>query len=133
MTENPEWIFFRDLVLDDPKNNRFNIDTRDFHAGYFFDKKPHKDFETIKKYPEFFHTKQEVEDLLERYYSESGGEGEWRYFDLEVKDPTVNNWKLKYLRIYRTDLGFVVCNSDDRAIRKSILEAPVGLEHLSRD
>src|SRR5664279_5030357 len=121
MKEQKEWILLKDIDWNDPENNRFNVDTRDFCIGYHFKKEKHKDYETIKKYTDFFFTEQELKDLLNRYFEESGGEGEWRYLDLEVNNPKVNNWRLKYLRIHRTELGFLVCNSDDHAITKTVL------------
>lgn len=127
MEPQNEWVFFRDIDWDCPKNNRFNVDTRDFHCGYFWDEKEHKDWSTIKKYPHFFHTKEELITLLERYYVESGGKCEWRYFQLENHE---KNWSLKYLRIFRTELGYVVCDSYNVALKKEILNHKVDYENL---
>ncbi len=80
MEPKDQWVFFRDIDWLCPKNNRFNVDTRDFHCGYFMDHANHSDWETIKNYPHFFFTKDELVTLLERYFTESGGEAEWRYF-----------------------------------------------------
>lgn len=132
MTEQPEWVHFSKIDWDCENFNQFNIDTRDFHVGYRFEDKPHKDMATFKKYPEFFHTKDELVSLIQRYFDESGGDGEWRYFSLKGNNNDVSGWDLKYLRIWRTDLGFVICNSNHRALRKSILALPVNLEHLSK-
>jgi hypothetical protein len=122
MEPKDQWVFFRDIDWLCPKNNRFNVDTRDFHCGYFMDHVNHSDWETIKNYPHFFFTKDELVTLLERYFTESGGEAEWRYFSLEDYR---EGWDLKYLRIYRTELGFVVCNSEHRALKKSLLDSKV--------
>jgi len=70
-------------------------------------------------------------DLLERYYLESGGEGKWRFFELDSREEKVKHWSMKYIRIFRTDLGFIVCNSDERAIRKDILDSPVLSDNLN--
>jgi len=131
MKEQNEWIFYKELDFNDPENNRFNIDTRDFHAGYSFSKTAHPDYLTLRKYPDFFNTEQELKNLLNRYFEESGGKGDWRMFDLSVSNINVNNWRLKYLRIYRTDLGFIVCNSDSKAITKTVLDNPVSQKHLN--
>ena len=131
MIEQDKWIDFNDIDWNDPLNNRFNIDTRDFCAGYNFSNKSHPDIVTLNKYPDYFHTEEEIKDLLKRYFEESGGKGEWRYFDLDVNDQRVNNWQAKYLRIYREDKGFLVCNSYERAIPKEILANPVATEHLN--
>ena len=49
MKEQNEWIFYKELDFNDPENNRFNIDTRDFHAGYSFSKTAHPDYLTLRK------------------------------------------------------------------------------------
>ena len=131
MTEQNAWIDFNDIDWNDPENNRFNVDTRDFCCGYSFSKVNHPDFLTLRKYPDFFNTEQELKDLLNRYFEESGGKGDWRYLDLDVVNTNVNNWRLKYLRIFRTELGFIVCNSDSKAITKTVLDNPVSQKHLN--
>lgn len=127
MKEQNEWIPYRELDLNDKKYNVFSIDTRDFHSGYRFEKNNHPDYETIKNYPHFFHTEEEIWKLLDRYFEESGGKGKWRFFMIEGMD----NWNMKYIRIWRTDLGFVVCNSIHQALSKQTLNAPVSQEHLN--
>jgi hypothetical protein len=131
MKEKDEWVFFRDIDWDYPDNNRFNIDTRDFHCGYLFDSKPHDDYAKLSTKAEFFHTKEELVSLIERLYVESGGEGEWRMLDLVVNDDRLTNWNLKYLRIYRTDRGFVVCNSKQKSLNKTLLDNPVDQRYLN--
>ena len=126
MEEKNEWVFFEEIDWDCPNNNQFNVDTRDFHVGYKWSE-PHKDFNTLKKYPHFFLSLTELKDLLKHYYDESGGSKDWRYFSLVDYD---NGWSLKYLRIYRTEIGFVVCNSDKVAIKKSILYSKINQEML---
>ncbi len=131
MEPKDEWVFFREIDWECPKNNKFNVDTRDFHCGYLWDDIGHEDFDKLKKYSRFFLSKEELVDLLERYYLESGGEGEWRYFTLNHNDSRVLYWNMKYIRIYRTELGFIVCNSNEKAILKDILMSEVELEHLN--
>lgn len=125
-----EWQHFRKIDWNDPKFNIFNVDARDFHCGYLFQDKPHEDWSKLKKCPDFFHTVDQLKELIERLFSESGGEAEWRMMDLDYNDPRVKNWNLKYLRIYRTELGFMVCNSSHTAISKRILSAPVDQKYL---
>lgn len=131
MEEKDEWVFYKEIIWDDPKNNMFNVDTRDFHTGYLFSEKTHKDFKTLSKYKHFFFTQEELVVLIDRLFKESGGVGEWRMLDLESKDNRVRNWNLKYLRIFRTELGFLVCNSHYVAIPKDILSSKVEQEYLS--
>lgn len=130
MKEQDEWIPFTEVDWNDKENNRFNVDTRDFHCGYRLSRNSHKDYKTIKKYEHFFHTEQEVKDLIQRLYNESGGKNEWRCLYLVSKDSRVLNWKLKYIRIFREVEGFIVCNSDNIAIPKDILSCKVNQEYL---
>lgn len=126
MEEQREWIPFQEIDWADPKNNTFWIDTRDFHAGYGWRDEPHSDFDTLKKYPRFFWTKEDLVKLLERYFTEAGGKAKWRYFTLEG----INNWRLKYIRIARTELGFIICDENWEALGKGVLEANVAIEQL---
>ena len=127
MEEHNSWVFFKKIDWDDPKFNRFNVDTRDFHCGYTFNAETHTDIATLEKRKEdFFHTREELEALLERYFNESGGEMEWRFFNLEGME----NWSMKYIRIIRTNLGFLVCNNHYRALRKEVLESRIEKEFL---
>lgn len=130
MEQQNEWGFFQDIDWNCEKNNRFNVDTRDFHVGYNFNSEHHKDWSTISKYNHFFFTEIELKDLLNRLYEDSGGKGEWRMMDLVANDKRVQNWRLKYLRIFRTEKGFLVCNSDYQALSKSLLESKVNQEYL---
>jgi hypothetical protein len=130
MTEQEKWVHFRKIDWDCPNNNRFNVDTRDFHCGYRWDDSEHPNIGKLLKYPDFFHSKDELVTLIERLFVESGGDGEWRLLELEATDERVRNWNLKYLRIFRTELGFIVCNSDNVAIPKRILASEINKEHL---
>jgi len=126
MIEKDEWIPYTELDWNDDKFNVFSIDTRDFHAGYRLEEKGHKDYDTLAKYPEFFHTEEEIKILLKRYYDDSGGKRDWRYFALIG----VSNWGFKYIRIWRSDKGFIVCNSDNVAFKKYLLDVEIDKEHL---
>ena len=128
MKEQSEWIPYKELDWEDEENNVFSIDTRDFYAGYRFEKKSHPDFSVLKNYPDrFFHTKEEVEALLDRYFNESGGIGKWRMFSLETAD----NWEMKYIRIWRTSIGFIICSQHNKALKKSILALSVQQTYLN--
>jgi len=54
MKEKDEWVHYLEIEWDDKENNRFNVDTRDFHVGYRLEETRHKDIDIIKKYPDFF-------------------------------------------------------------------------------
>jgi hypothetical protein len=130
MEEQDEWVFYKDIDWNDVNFNRFNVDTRDFHCGYNLTKEIHKDYSTISKYDKFFFTEDELKALLDRLFEESGGVKEWRMLSLKSIDERVLNWNIKYLRIWRTEKGFVVCNSNHEAIPKHILSCEVNKEHL---
>lgn len=131
MKEQKEWIPFKDIEWDDVENNRFHIDTRDFHCGYFLKDELHPDWKTLVKYDHFFFTKEEVIKLVERLYEESGGKGGWRMLALVSGDHKVLNWNIKYIRIWRTEKGFLMCNSDNEAISKKVWSCKVEQEYLS--
>jgi hypothetical protein len=128
MVERDGWVFFKNIDWDCPKNNRFNIDTRDFCCGYRWTDDEHEDFSIlVKNRYKFFHTKDELISLLERLFEESGGEGEWRMLSLgEGSD----NWSLKYLRVQRYEQGFLVCSSNERALNKEFLRQSVNQKYL---
>lgn len=130
MEPQDKWVFFKDIDWNCPKNNQFNVDTRDFHVGYTFTDEPHKDWSIISRYDRFFFTEPQLKELINRLFEESGGPGEWRMMDLVANDQRVKNWSLKYLRILRTDRGFIVGNSDHVAIPKDILNAKVDQRYL---
>jgi hypothetical protein len=127
MVEMKEWVPFQEIDWDCPNNNVFWIDTRDFHAGYRWQDEPHKDFDKLKKYPRFFFTKEKLVALLERYFTQSGGDVKWRFFNLEG----VENWNMKYIRIARTGLGFIVCDQNWKALPEDFLARDVEQEHLN--
>lgn len=125
MDSNDKWIPFKEVNWGLVEFNLFHIDTRDFSVKRNFIEKPFSDYDTIKKYPHFFFTQEQLDTLMQRLFTESGGEGEWRCLCLKNKSPIVTNWNLKYLRVYRTPLGFIVCNGEHRAINKILLSSPI--------
>jgi len=135
MKEQPQWVKFTDIDWNDPNNNRFNIDTRDFHCGYSFKTETRADLPILMKYKSrFTFTTQELKDTINKLYIDSGGEGEWRLLNLKSNDSRVRYWNLKYLRIERiTDDKFIVCNSEYKAIPKHLLnECSVDIEYLNK-
>lgn len=130
MEHNDNWKFFKEIDFTDDSVIKYNVDTRDFHVSCMKAEDIDSEFDTakIEKYSDrFFHTSDEVIDLLDRYFIESGGRVKWRFFSLEG----IDNWSMKYIRIRRTPHGLVVCNEDNRDLRKDILENKVNQEHLS--
>lgn len=131
MEEKDEWVFFAEIDWLDPKNNRFNVDTRDFHSGYLFDSEPHPDLETLKGLDRFLYSVEELKTILTNLFNESGGKCKWRCLELESKDDRVRNWRLKYIRIYRLeDSQFLICNDELIAISKDLFECKVNQKFL---
>jgi hypothetical protein len=137
------WVYYEDVDFSDESIARYNIDTRDFYCGIQTkaqleemgesDKRDLKlDTTVIDKYPatKYYHTEQEVKDLIERFWKESGGDGEWRFLSLKSKNKHVTNWGLKYVRIARTDKGFLVCNDCWVILSKNTLSDPIEQKYL---
>lgn len=122
------WKFFKDVDFADTSAMQFHVDTRDFRvmvAHRVSENAP--TLTKLLKYPtRFFHSADEVVAMLGRFYEQSGGEKEWRYLAI----PGISDWSIKYLRIYRTEYGLLVCNDYDRAIRKDVLALDVDTEIL---
>jgi hypothetical protein len=128
------WKIFTEIDFSDKTVIKYNIDTRDFHCACtkeIDEENSFKIFKLFEKKPErYLHTKDELIELLNRLYTESGGLGKWRYLSLELKNKEVNNWKMKYIRIFRLENGFVVCNEENYALSKEVLSGKVNLEML---
>lgn len=128
------WIPFQQVDFSDENLKTFHIDTRDFHCSQSSKETEllGLDLEVLKnsKHSTFFHTPQEVVELLGRYFTESGGKGEWRMFNLKGSK-VEPDWSIKYIRIYRTEYGLIVCNSRNYVLNKEILSYPVDQEHLN--
>jgi hypothetical protein len=135
------WKYYEDVDFSDENIARYNIDTRDFYCAVQTKAEIEKhdrlieklDTTAIDKYPvtKFYHTEQEVKDLIERFWRESGGDGDWRCLSLKSKNKNVTNWNLKYIRIVRTEKGFLVCNSYGVIISKNHLSDPIEQEYLN--
>jgi hypothetical protein len=134
------WKYIDDVDFSDENNLQFHIDTRDFYCltrtvdellvngqGNILDTG------TIDKYPaeKYYHTEQELKDLIKRFIAESGGDGEWRMLSLINDNKQVKNWRLKYIRITRFKKGFLVCNSENYILSKAILSSPIEQKYLN--
>jgi hypothetical protein len=134
------WKYIDDIDFSDKNNLQFHIDTRDF---YCLVKTADKllvngkgnilDTTAIDKYPteKYYHTEEEVKELIQRFLKESGGDGEWRMLSLKSHNKQVTNWRLKYIRITRMEKGFLVCNDENYILSKSVLSSPVEQEYLN--
>ena len=135
------WKYYEDVDFSDENIARYNIDTRDFYCSVQTKAEMEEhdkltttlDTTAIDKYPvaKYYYTEQEVKDLIERFWRESGGDGDWRMLSLKSKNKNVTNWNLKYIRIARTEKGFLVCNSYGVIISKNTLSDPIEKEYLN--
>lgn len=114
-----KWIPFKQVDFTDKTILQYHIDTRDFHCLRQTDKPENlPDLDKLDKYGDsFYYSDEEIKNLIERYFNQSGGKRDWRFFFIKGLGET---WDLKYIRIYRTDKGMLVCTRDNRAIRKDI-------------
>lgn len=128
------WKYYEDVDFSDKNIKRFTIDTRDFYC-LCESKCNAEDIKVIDTIDEtklknyisdnFYHTEQDINDLLARFLKDSGGDGEWRILSLNSDDKLVRGWQLKYIKITRTDEGFLVCNRDNYILSKDVLSSPV--------
>lgn len=89
-----------------------HVDTRDFCINFSFEsqlKLTHKNFinSLIKNKSVDYLTFEEVISRLEDWKLKSGGEKEWRLIEHKEK-----GW-FKYIRIFRTEKGFVWCGDSN--------------------
>jgi hypothetical protein len=118
------WKFFKEIEFNDNSIILFNVDTRDFYVDTVINLNldlDHNKLEYFLNDCDYF-TGDEALKLLNRLYLGSGGEKKWRTLRLE---DTGNNWRLKYLRIYRTPKGLVICDRNSIALRKNELNGKI--------
>lgn len=112
-----------EVNFKDEAIKQFHVDTRDFYVltGTEPSEKAPDLTKLVKYKDRFFFTAQELKDLIHRYFIDSGGHRKWRLFTLEG----MGGWDLKYLRVYRTEHGFVICNKERRALNREFLSKEV--------
>lgn len=133
-----DWKFYKEVNLSDEGVNQVHVDTRDFHCSVS-DEKPKfgKDLDInlkklLKHRPRFFYSPEETKEIIDRLFTESGGENEWRMLMLDgIGENASGNWGMKYIRIYRTDWGFLICNNKNRALNREVLSCKVNQEFLN--
>lgn len=127
MTDDWKHIDQIDFTKEDLK--QIHVDTRDFHAALSNEDRSF-DESKIKKYgSDFYFTNEELKQLLNRLYTESGGPGKWRFFSFDRDG--ARNWELKYIRCYKKENGWIICsrNSEiDRAYNKEFWSSPVNTD-----
>lgn len=127
------WKPFQELDFNNTDFQWYNIDTRDFHGVEVLDSPKFKYQMPVnldKNQDKWFFTPDEVKTLLERYFTESGGPGSWRMFQLSDAGKQVSaGWNMKYIIILRHKRGLLICsrvfNDKIFPIKKAILNSPV--------
>lgn len=130
-----DWKPFTAINFADESLLQFHVDTRDFCCvakKEAWENPP--DLSKIAKYKEeFIHTPEEIVQLLTRLHTDSGGTGEWRCLVLTGSYDATKHcgwWDMKYIRIYRTAYGIVVCNKENYILNKRTLAGTVDKEVL---
>jgi hypothetical protein len=69
------WNFFKEIDFSDVNIKQYHIDTKDFCCSTDTEEtKISIDLHKTRKQPEnYFHTSEEIVELLNRYFEESGG------------------------------------------------------------
>lgn len=131
------WIHYSKFDFKDQNIKQYHVDTRDFHIHTDTELKTDFDLTKIltkKNKPNFFFTPEEVKEILDKLFNESGGDGQWRMLTLiEPSDRSYSaNWQLKYIRIYWTVYGFLMCNHKSYPYSRHIWYCPIDQKHLSK-
>ena len=120
-----DWVYIDDVseVLTDAKS--LHTDTRDFcviqsEQTCETNKPVFKLLKSKSVKEKFLISKDEIIPFIKHMESLSGGKGRWRFLSFDgVKD--ADDW-FKYIRIYRySPTQFIVCNSQGKADRKSVV------------
>lgn len=124
---NDNWIPFEQVNFADATIMQYHIDTRDFHCvTYHTQSEEVFDHATIGKYGNrFYFTADEVQAIVTRLYTESGGKNEWRFLCLT----TYKQW-LKYIRVYRINLGLIISDRENHALGRDTLSGKIEMSVL---
>jgi hypothetical protein len=80
----------------------------------------------------FFFTSDEVIEILNRLYTESGGEYKWRMLTLKDDGAKYSKgWQLKYIRIYKIKDKWIMCNAYNYALKREVFECEVDKEYTN--
>lgn len=125
-----DWTTFKETTFPDTLS-QIHVDTRDF-CFLISDDNFDFDISKIQNYPDrFFHTIESVKSVFEDLYTRSGGWANWRYLALKGEgEKSSENWNLKYIRVYNTKLGFVICGNDNKALSKSVLNSEMESQEI---
>jgi len=127
------WKYYEDADFSDTDIVSFSLDTRDFYCyGHLKEDMPHslKILSAAivnKKYhlATYYYSEKEVLDLIKRFWQESKGDGEWKFVSIISSNKNINIGCLSYLRIVRTEKGFLICNKDYNVLNKNMLNKKI--------
>lgn len=129
--EERKWIPYQEVDFNNTDYNTFSIDTRDFHCIASNRTNENLNLRGTSRNPELYYfNHDELKALLDRYFTESGGACEWRYFSIVGAEC---GWNMKYLRIFRKKKGFLLCTEfrDVYTVwKKKILNGEIDKKHL---
>lgn len=110
-----EWIPLEEFDFTNEDLVLINVDTRDFYViGATEDTAIS---EPVIKYPTRVIGIDKIKEALFRFKETSGGEREWRHFDI-VGTKYSNRWDFKYLRFRKSPDGWLFINDDYDKVRK---------------
>lgn len=119
--------------VDWSTHNYYRVDTRDFHILERRDipESCKIDYFTVDKYKnKLLFSIEEVKALIEKFYMESGGEKEWRYFSLIYSHKAYNGWQLKYFTIVKYKDSYLIANKEHYLLSRDILKLQINKEQL---
>ena len=108
-----QWIPFQQVEWDNPQFSFFNIDTTDFYVkASLLNLHIDNDYYCKEHLADFYNI-EELKSIIEEFYIESK-----KGFLSSCKP---DNWELRYIKIYKTQYGFFICNNNNKLITKDIL------------
>ncbi len=130
-----------EINFSDDVTTQWHIDTRDFGfilSQKVFDAKTlendfRQSYVRIKKpkyFPTHFWTPEEAKEIIDKLFKDSGGEAKWRMLSIPSVKGDGMNWKLKYIRIYKTPNGLIFVNNEKEILSKELLNSPINQEYL---
>ena len=96
-----EWIPLEEFSFNDENLVLINVDTRDFHVIGATETEI-----KVVEYPTRVVSIEKIKESLIRFKETSGGEREWRHFDI-CDTPYSNRWDFKYLRFRKSSEGWL--------------------------
>jgi hypothetical protein len=124
--EDDGWIPLHKFDFDNPDLQHIHIDTRDFCvSGVKTAPKEYKPSESLQQNV----TIEQIKEAVFKWKEQSGGEREWRHFDL-LNTKHSGSWEFKYLRFYRSSVGW---NFGARARGISKNETIYPIEYITKD